>query len=148
VEEIYALGTVRAFEQFARYGDVDTSAAVLRMADGVLVAMTGGRHDPRGYDIRMELFGSRESIAVGLDAHTPLRSVEPGVPPPSEPGYRDFTVRFGHAYRAELAHFLELARGRAQNPCTGRDALEALRIAIAADRSRAEHRPVRVAEIR
>ncbi len=148
VEEIYALGTVRAFEQFARYGDVDTSAAVLQMADGVLVAMTGGRHDPRGYDIRMELFGSRESIAVGLDAHTPLRSVEPGVPPPSEPGYRDFTVRFGHAYRAELAHFLELARGRAQNPCTGRDALEALRIAIAADRSRAEHRPVRVAEIR
>jgi hypothetical protein len=34
-----------------------------------------------------------------------------------------------------------------ENPCTGRDALEALRIAIAADFSLEEHRPVSLSEV-
>ena len=50
-------------------------------------------------------------------------------------------------HRAELEHFLRLARGEAENPCTGRDALEALKIAIAADLSLAEHRPVSTSEV-
>jgi myo-inositol 2-dehydrogenase / D-chiro-inositol 1-dehydrogenase len=46
-----------------------------------------------------------------------------------------------------LKHFLSLARGEAENPCTARDALEALRIAMAADLSLAEHRPVGITEV-
>jgi myo-inositol 2-dehydrogenase / D-chiro-inositol 1-dehydrogenase len=57
-------------------------------------------------------------------------------------------VRFEDAYRAELRHFLRLARGEAENPCTARDALEALRVAMAADLSIAERRPVRLSEVR
>jgi myo-inositol 2-dehydrogenase / D-chiro-inositol 1-dehydrogenase len=110
--------------------------------------MTGGRHDPRGYDIRMEVFGSGDSIAIGLNERTPLRSVEPGVSPPDGPAYENFLARFEGAYRAELAHFLRFARGEADNPCTARDALEALRVAIAADRSMKERRPVGLEEVR
>ena len=36
----------------------------------------------------------------------------------------------------ELAEFVRVARGEAPSPCTGEDALQALRIAIAATRSR------------
>jgi myo-inositol 2-dehydrogenase/D-chiro-inositol 1-dehydrogenase len=82
-----------------------------------------------------------------VDARTPMRSVEPGVPPPEKPAYPDFLERFPDAYRAEMKHFLSLARGEADNPCTARDALEALKIAIAADLSLAEHRPVAVSEV-
>ncbi len=146
-EEVYAHGSVREFDVFARYGDVDTSAAIIRMADGVLAVLTGGRHDPLGYDVRAEIFGSADSISVGLDQRTPLRSVEPGVPAPSQPAYSNFIARFEAAYRAELAAFLDVARGRAENPCTAREALEALRIAIAADKSLAEHRPVPLREV-
>ena len=63
------------------------------------------------------------------------------------PAYPSFFVRFGDAYRAELAHFLRFARGQADNPCTAADALEALRIAEAAGRSWREHRPVKLSEI-
>jgi myo-inositol 2-dehydrogenase/D-chiro-inositol 1-dehydrogenase len=147
VEEVYAQGSVRGFDVFARYGDVDTSAALMRMVDGTLVVMTGGRHDPLGYDIRMEIFGSGDSISIGLDDRTPLRSVEPGVTPPKGPAYSNFLERFEDAYRAELARFLDLARGEAENPCTARDSLEALRIAMAADRSLAEKRPVTMEEV-
>jgi len=145
-EEVYAVGSVRGFDVFSRHGDVDTAAALIRMEDGVVAVLTGGRHDPLGYDVRAEVFGSGDSIAVGLDGRTPLRSVESGMPPPEKP-YTNFQARFEDAYRAELRHFLRLARGEAENPCTARDALEALRIAMAADLSLAERRPVRLSEV-
>jgi myo-inositol 2-dehydrogenase/D-chiro-inositol 1-dehydrogenase len=145
-EEVYAVGSVRGFDVFSRHGDVDTAAALIRMEDGVVAVLTGGRHDPLGYDVRAEVFGSGDSIAVGLDGRTPLRSVESGMPPPEKP-YPNFQARFEDAYRAELRHFLRLARGEAENPCSARDALEALRIAMAADLSLAERRPVRLSEV-
>jgi myo-inositol 2-dehydrogenase / D-chiro-inositol 1-dehydrogenase len=147
VEEVYATGSVRKFGVFGKYGDVDTSAALLRMEDGVVALLTGGRHDPLGYDVRAEIFGSGDSVAVGLDERTPLRSVEPGVPFSEDGRYPNFQVRFEQAYRAELEHFLRLARGEAENPCTGREALEALRVAIAADLSLAQRRPVSLSEV-
>jgi myo-inositol 2-dehydrogenase / D-chiro-inositol 1-dehydrogenase len=147
VVEVYADGSVLHDERFARHGDVDTAAAVLRLADGALGIVSGARHDPRGYDVRMELFGSGDSVAVGVDPRTPLRSLEPGVAPPPGPGYRGFMERFEAAYQAELAAFLEVAQGRAASPCTGADARSALLIAMAADRSLAEHRPVRLEEV-
>jgi myo-inositol 2-dehydrogenase / D-chiro-inositol 1-dehydrogenase len=120
---------------------------VLRLSAGSLGILSVTRHDPLGYDIRMELLGSRDSVAVGWDRRTPLRSVEPGAgPAPSSP-YPDFQERFKDAYRAEMAAFVELAAGRRESPCTAEDALKALRIAVACDVSRAEHRPVRLEEV-
>jgi myo-inositol 2-dehydrogenase / D-chiro-inositol 1-dehydrogenase len=46
-----------------------------------------------------------------------------------------------------LLAFLRVARGEMTSPCTARDALEAMRISVAATRSRAEHRPIRLAEV-
>jgi myo-inositol 2-dehydrogenase / D-chiro-inositol 1-dehydrogenase len=147
VEEVYADGAVRGFPIFARYGDVDTAVATLRMVDGPLVVLTTARHDPLGYDIRAEVFGSNDSVAVGLGPRTPMRSVEPGVPPPAGPAWPDFLDRFEPAYAAELAAFVDLARNGGSSPCTADDAVAALRIAEAADRSLHEHRPVPLAEI-
>src|ERR671912_192465 len=120
VEEVYATGSVRNFDFFATHGDVDTSAALIRMQD---------------------------SVVVGMDRRTPLRSVEPGIPASEKAAYPNFQERFLEAYTAELQHFLSLVRGEADNPCTATDALEALRIAMAADLSLAEHRPVSPSEV-
>ena len=147
VEEVFASGSVRGFDFFAEHGDVDTSAALITLQDGAVAVLTGGRHDPLGYDVRAEIFGSRDSVAVGVDRRTPLRSVEPGMPPSEKPAYPNFQDRFADAYKAEMEHFLSVALGEAENPCPARDALEALRIAMAADLSLAEHRPVSVAEV-
>lgn len=147
VVEVYADGSVRGFPVFEKYGDVDTAVATLRMASGVLAVMTISRHDPLGYDIRTELFGSKDSISVGMGPHQPIRSVEPGVPPPTGPAWPNFQVRFADAYRAELEGFLWLARGEVATACTARDGVESARIAEAATISRLEHRPVRLDEI-
>jgi myo-inositol 2-dehydrogenase/D-chiro-inositol 1-dehydrogenase len=147
VVEVYADGDVRGFPVFAKYGDVDTAVATLRMDDGALGVLTVARHDPLGYDIRAELFGSKDSISVGLGPRTPIRSVEPGVPPQAGPAWPHFLDRFSAAYSAEFAAFLRVARGDEPSPCTARDGVQALRIAEAATRSLHEHRPVRVEEI-
>jgi myo-inositol 2-dehydrogenase/D-chiro-inositol 1-dehydrogenase len=147
VAEIYADGAVRGFEVFAKYGDVDTATATLRLAGGALAVMTVARHDPLGYDIRTELFGSKDSVAVGLGPRMPLRSVEPGVPPPAGPTWQNFLVRFEDAYRAEFAAFVRVARGELSSPCTPRDGVEALRVAEAATLAVREHRIVKLSEI-
>jgi myo-inositol 2-dehydrogenase/D-chiro-inositol 1-dehydrogenase len=147
VEEVYADGGVRGFPVFAKYGDVDTAVATLRMTDGSLGVLTVARHDPLGYDIRAELFGSKDSISVGLGPRTPIRSVEPGVPPQAGPAWPHFLDRFGEAYADELRTYVQVARGEVPSPCTARDGVQALRIAEAATRSLHEHRPVRLAEI-
>jgi myo-inositol 2-dehydrogenase/D-chiro-inositol 1-dehydrogenase len=144
VEEVYAVGAVRGFPIFARHDDVDTAAAVLRLADGSLGVLSQTRHDPRGYDIRMEIVGSRDAVAVGLGARTPLRSLEADAPVLAGPAWETFLTRFEEAYRDELLAFIGVAMGEAASPCTPRDALEAMRISVAAGRSRAEARPVRV----
>jgi myo-inositol 2-dehydrogenase / D-chiro-inositol 1-dehydrogenase len=146
VEEVYAVGSVRGFPVFAKYDDVDTAVATLRCADGTLAVLTVARHDPLGYDIRTELFGSKDSISVGLGPQTPMRSVEPGVPPPAGPAWPNFLVRFESAYVAEFAEFVRVARGEVPSPCTARDGVAALLVAEAATRSRLEGRPVRVSE--
>jgi myo-inositol 2-dehydrogenase/D-chiro-inositol 1-dehydrogenase len=151
VVEVYADGTART-ELFERYGDAHSAAAVLRFADGLLGVVTGSRHDPLGYDVRLELFGSRDSIAVGLDDRLALRSTEPGAPAPRPPGavpvgHPSFLERFEAAYQAELRAFLEAARDGLPSPCDGAEARRALRLALAAERSRAERRPVAVREI-
>ncbi len=61
--------------------------------------------------------------------------------------WQNFLIRFEDAYRAELAEFVRVAKGEVASPCTGRDGLAALQVAIAATRSLKEHRPVRVAEV-
>ncbi len=148
VVEVYADGDVLGFEVFAKYDDVDTAVATLRLSGGTRAILSTTRHDPLGYDIRTELFGSRDSVSVGLGPRTPMRSVEPGVPPPAGPAWSAFLDRFTEAYREELRAFLRVARGEEESACTARDGLEAVRVAVAATRSMREHRPVKVSEVK
>lgn len=143
--EIYAEGSVLVDDAFTRYDDVDTSVALFRLADGALGTLSGSRHNPLGYDVRMELHGSRDSIAVGWDDRTPLRSVEPDYHPETGVHYSSFFDRFGPAYRAEIAEFLRVARGEVESPSSVEESAQSLRVAIAAERSRREHRPIKIA---
>ncbi|MFI8914642.1 Gfo/Idh/MocA family oxidoreductase [Streptomyces sp. NPDC053513] len=144
VVEVYATGSDAGPAMFREAGDVDTAAAVLTLDDGTLVTATATRCNGAGYDVRMELAGERDQIVVGLDDRTPLTSAEPQGPPAPDKPWPGFLERFAPAYEAELDAFVRLVRGEAPNPCDGREALAALRIAEACERSRRERVPVRL----
>ena len=147
VTEVYADGAVRESAWFRESGDVDTAAAVLRLSGGALAVLTGTRHDPLGYDVRLEVFGTGDSIGVGIDDRSPLRSIEPGATASGGPGYRNFLERFEAAYRSELEAFVVTVLAGGPSPCTLAEARAALVVALAADRSRAERRPVPIEEV-
>jgi myo-inositol 2-dehydrogenase/D-chiro-inositol 1-dehydrogenase len=126
---------------------VDTAASVLTLDDGTLAVVSNTRYNGRGHDVRLEVHGSTDSIAVGLEDRLPLRSVEPGATFPAGPPHASFLDRFADAFRAELAAFLDVVAGRRPSPCTVADALETALVAEACDRSRTEGRPVRVDEV-
>ncbi|MFJ4681912.1 Gfo/Idh/MocA family oxidoreductase [Streptomyces sp. NPDC088789] len=148
VTEVYAVGGNRGADYIREAGDADTTGAVLTLDDGTIAVVSNSRHNGRGHDVRMELHGFADSIAVGLEDRLPLRSVEPGARFPAGTPHDFFMDRFAAAYRAELTAFTEVVAGTRPSPCTVADALEAGWIAEACTLSLREHRPVRVAEVR
>lgn len=148
VAEVYATGSARGDEIFAQSGDAATTAAVLTLDDETLVVVSNTRYNGRGYDVRLELHGTTDSIAVGLEDRLPLRSVEPGTAFPAGPPHSFFMDRFAVAYRRELTAFTEVVAGTRESPCTVADAVEAGWIAEACTLSLREHRPVRMTDVR
>jgi myo-inositol 2-dehydrogenase / D-chiro-inositol 1-dehydrogenase len=142
VVELYAAGSVRNFPVFAAHDDVDTAVVTMRLSDGTLAVLSQTRHDPLGYDIRMEIVGSRDSVAIGLGPGTPLHLLEPTAITDPTPAWDRFETRFEAAYREELLTFLTVAAGGLDSPCTAREAHQALRLSNAATLSRAEHRVI------
>jgi myo-inositol 2-dehydrogenase/D-chiro-inositol 1-dehydrogenase len=146
IVRVQAAGANRGDLCFTEAGDVDTGAALLELDDGALAVCTATRYNGAGYDVRLEVCGSAGSLVAGLDDRAPLPP-SPPVDRPRAPAYTGFADRFADAYAAELAAFVEVAAGRQSSPCTGQEALAALLVAEAADRSRREHRPVEIAEV-
>ncbi|MDQ3401836.1 MAG: Gfo/Idh/MocA family oxidoreductase [Actinomycetota bacterium] len=146
VVEVFASGSVQVAEEFAAADDVDNAVVVLRFAGGAHATLVGGRHDPVGYDHRIEVFGSRDSLTVGLDSRSPITSLEPGGPAAAPDAYPGFPERFHRAYQNEMAVFVDVVAGRAANPSPARDSLSSLELAIACDESRRQGTPVRVSQ--
>ena len=148
VVQVYATGANRGEEFFRAAGDVGTASATLTLDDGTLAVVSCGRYNDAGYDVRLELLGSAGSVCAGLDDRMPLRSADPGQSFPAGRPHRDFMGRFGDAYVAELAAFIDVVAERTASPCTPEEALEAFCVAEACELSRHRHQPVPMAEVR
>lgn len=148
VVEVFATGSNRGEKFFTESGDVDTAAALLRLDDDTLAMVSATRYNAAGYDVRLEVLGSKASVAVGMDDRLALHSAEPAVAWPTGQPYANFMERFQPAYVRELEVFTEVVAGRRKSPCTVADALEATYVAQACEISRREHRPVAMSEVR
>jgi myo-inositol 2-dehydrogenase/D-chiro-inositol 1-dehydrogenase len=151
VAEVYAAGAVLTDAAFAEHGDVDTSVVVLTLDDGSMATLSASRVDPLGYDHRIEVLGTGDSLAVGLGGRAPLRRL--GATPDTEGrtapalAYASFADRFRDAYRGEMEAFVALALGNGPNRCGGAEARAAMVVALAAGRSMVERRPVAPDEV-
>ncbi len=148
---VHATSAVRQHQQYAEFDDADSTAIIGVTTGGAAFTITGTRHDPRGHDIRLEAFGTLDSVASGLTRRTPL-----GLLPPREDvaplaldarPYDGFVDRFREAFRSETDAFVSFASDETGNPCPPDSALESLRVAIACEESVRTGAPVTVADI-
>lgn len=148
---VHATSAVREHEQYAEFDDADCTAIVGATTGGASFTITGARHDPRGQDVRLEVFGSRDSAASGLTRRTPLHLL----PPKESTGpllmdarpYDGFVDRFREAFRTETESFVAFSNGHISNPCPPESALESLRVAVACEESIRTGRPIPVTDI-
>ena len=146
VEEVFATAAVRVDPRIGEAGDVDTAVIVLKFASGALGTIDNSRQAVYGYDQRVEVFGSggaARSDNVFSDEVTlsTAESVRRGLPK------HFFLDRYLGSYQAELEAFVASLREGRPVPVTGQDGRAPVVMAMAARRSLAENRPVRLTEI-
>jgi len=147
ITEVTATGANHGPGAFAESGDVDTGSAMLALDDGTIAVVSATRYNAAGYDVRLEVLGSRDGIVAGLDDRTPLSPAGDGFHP-SGPPHGGFLERFAEAYAAELRAFVDTVERGAASPCPPEESLEAFYVAEACEISRRERRTVAIEEVR
>ena len=134
VKEVFAIGTVRAWEAYGRQDDVDTARD--GSDDGRRAAGRGHRGAARPDRLRLPYRDSRfaaiRSLWASMTGPRSTRSNRTLHRRPLDP-YRGFLDRFQQAFIEETAAFVDLVQGRAPNACPPEVALSALRVAVACE---------------
>ena len=146
VVEVYAKGAVLVDPAIGQAGDVDTAAVTLTFANGAIGVIDNSRRATYGYDQRIEVFGSKGCAACSNDTPSSVVvSNEEGVR--GEKPLYFFLERYKQAFIDEMKEFVAALVHDRPTPVGGQDGLRPVLIGLAAKKSLAEHRPVRVAEI-
>lgn len=140
VVEVHTFAGILVLPELERFGDVDAAVVNLRFARGGLGNVETFRQAHYGYDVRTEIVGSKGTLLVGYLRQTAeLMLTEAG-------GTHDvvghYLVRFADAYVEEMKDFVETLLNDREPRVTGEDGRHALAIALAADRSHREGRPI------
>ncbi len=144
VLEVSAWGAVLAHEMFAEAEDCDTAVCMLRFENGVLGVVESARHSNWGYDIRTEVAGAEGKVVIEAPHKTPLQHFT-GFQNQTDV-YINFPDRFADAYRIQMeAFFAALKSGTTPSPGP-EDALETLKICLAAKQSWQQGKPIKVQE--
>ncbi|MBI4425593.1 MAG: Gfo/Idh/MocA family oxidoreductase, partial [Elusimicrobia bacterium] len=143
--EVSAAGAALVDPAARELGDWDTAVTTLRFRGGALAAVDNSRQAVYGYDQRVEVFGSKGcALAPNVAPNAVSRWTADGSS--RDPAHRFFIDRYREAYLAELTEFARCAREDREPPVNGDDGLQAVLIALAAKRSAALGRPVKVSE--
>jgi myo-inositol 2-dehydrogenase/D-chiro-inositol 1-dehydrogenase len=146
VTEVMAYGTVNIDSEYKKYDDIDTTAILLRFENGALGLIDNSRAARYGFDQRTEVHCDKGCVQVSNDLNdTSLINTAEGAFCEKPKWF--FLERYNDAFIAEIQAFIDAIRNNSTPPVTGKDGLMAAYIAIAANRSLKENRPVTLSEV-
>lgn len=146
VEEIYAAGAVMVDPGFAAEDDFDTAVVLLHFNSGAIGTVDNSRKSTFGYDQRVEILGDKGKIAA--ENRYPNQVVVSGEKCVySDLPYNFFMQRYTDSFAAEIQSFTESVLEDKPVAVTGAESRRPVLMALAAGKSRQEHRPVRLSEI-
>jgi myo-inositol 2-dehydrogenase/D-chiro-inositol 1-dehydrogenase len=136
VDVLFASGGAYVLEGAKKYGTPDNIMCSMRFRSGAMGDIFGSWTTGFG-DKTLEVYGTYGSILVDLVGKQGglihIRKRSAGGKHPEGWGNLGFLWKYG--YQAEAEHFVNTVLGKAQPQATGRDAIEAQRLAIHADHS-------------
>lgn len=146
VDEVYTLGAVNINPEFEKYNDVDTSIVTLRFKNGVIGTIDNSRQAVYGYDQRCEVLGSGGCIQINNNYQNSAvisnaSEVKRDLP------LNFFMDRYTESFVVELNEFCDVVLNNKPVACTGLDGRAPVVIALAAKKSFAEKRPVKLSEV-
>lgn len=147
IATVQATRAIRGDGDYAEFDDADITRIIAVTESGILASIAGARHNARGHDVRLEVFGSKDSLSAGITSRTPLLTIDGADVGVDQDPYTGFIDRFREAFRAETVAFADLATGGA-NPCPPKAALDAMRAAVACEVSVRTGRAVDVKDVR
>ncbi|PSJ46837.1 inositol 2-dehydrogenase [Zobellella taiwanensis] len=124
-------------------GDIDTAVVTLEFASGALGTIVNTRRSGFGYDQRIELLGAEGMLRAENQLENTVQLANDQGTGQANPQYF-FLERYSAAYKAEWAHFVDVALGRAQCLSGGKEGEQALRLADAAVESWTTGKTVRL----
>jgi inositol 2-dehydrogenase len=143
VASVHSLTTSTIRPEVAKYGDVVASLVNLQYQKGAIGNVESYAQAVYGYDVRTEIVGSKGSVFVGsLDRVPAVFLTAQG----GEHALADhFLSRFRDAYLEEVRDFVTTMLSDRAPRVSGQDGLKALAIAVAAEKSHQQSKPVAVA---
>jgi myo-inositol 2-dehydrogenase / D-chiro-inositol 1-dehydrogenase len=143
VVEVYTAGAVLVDPAIGKAGDVDTAVITLKFKNGAIGVIDNSRRAAYGYDQRVEVFGSKGSIAVSNDTpSSAVLSTEEGVFS-DKPKYF-FLERYADSFLDEVSQFFDCVLNHKETPVTGIDGLKPVMIGLAAKKSFESGKPVKI----
>ena len=145
-EEIYVQSAVLVDPAIGEAGDVDTAVITIKMENGAIAVIDNSRRAAYGYDQRAEVFGSKGMAATSNDtASSVVLSTDAGVT--GEKPLYFFLERYMQSFATEVGCFIDAIENDTDTPLGVVDGLKPVLMGIAAKKSVAEHRPVKLSEI-
>jgi len=146
IEEVYTRGAVLIDPEIGKAGDIDTAVVILKFKNGVIGMIDNSRQAVYGYDQRVEVFGSKGCVIADNEPSNTVRLyTAEKIKEDNIPYF--FLQRYMDSYAAELQDFLECLQNNKEPSPNGDDGFQNVVVAIAAQKSYEENRPVKISEI-
>ncbi len=143
VVEVYATGTSLVDPKIGEAGDIDTAIITLTYESGAYCVIDNSRQAVYGYDQRVEVFGTEGSVVVDNQKPYSMTFFKRGQVQ-RDPLPYFFLERYKDAYLDEVQEFIKSIREDTEPLVTGIDGKIPIIMAMAAQQSLQEHRPVKV----
>lgn len=143
VVEVYATGNSLVDPRIGEAGDIDTAVITLTYESGAYCIIDNSRQAVYGYDQRIEVFGTDGCVVVDNQEPYSATFFKRGQVQ-RDPLHYFFLERYKDAYLEEVREFIKCVREDISPPVTGIDGKIPILMAMAAQQSLREHRPVPV----
>ncbi len=132
--QVWALGNNIAAPELRNIGELETGVAQLKLDNGAIATLIGGRHAAHGNHVELEIMGSNGWLRVGEVPEKNLVTLftQNGI---VNPALQSFAERFNTAFITELQDFVDNIQAGTQPEATIDDGFKALTIAKACQKS-------------